>query len=79
MIRRLRPRRQRKKYKYTFRCAECDRMQEIHDNRRRLYGDYCTACLERAGAGEPSPIHRDDETSTVYCDCFTPIIREEGT
>jgi hypothetical protein len=41
-----------------------------------LIGVYCIACIERADAGLPSPIHADDDR-VVRCDCFEAI-PEEG-
>lgn len=38
--------------------------------------DYRVACIERADADLPSPIHADDDR-VVRCDCFEAI-PEEG-
>lgn len=70
-------RKSKEKWTYAFSCKECDRIQEIHDDRKHRHGDYCTACLERADKGKPSPIHADEKDRTVRCDCFTPIPKKE--
>ena len=58
---------------YAFKCAKCDNIREIHDPAHNRDGDYCVACIERADAGLPGPIHADERDRVVRCDRFTPI------
>lgn len=69
---------ERPKWRYDFNCRKCDNIQEIHDNRKNRHGDYCVACIERADAGLPSPIHADEADRVVRCDCFKAIPEKEG-
>lgn len=66
------------KWRYDFNCRKCDNIQEIHDDRKKRHGDYCIACIERADAGLPSPIHADEADRVVRCDCFKAIPEKEG-
>lgn len=66
------------KWRYDFNCRKCDNIQEIHDDRKKRHGDYCVACIERADAGFPSPIHADEADRVVRCDCFKAIPEKEG-
>lgn len=74
----IRRKKERPKWRYDFNCRKCDNIQEIHDNRKNRHGDYCIACIERADAGLPSPIHADEADRVVRCDCFKAIPEKEG-